>query len=383
MKKNQFLAVVFSIVIILAGVLYYQIVDLGEGRINNNELNNNEEKNQNYEEKNDENKENKEEQKVNKIEIVDNKVKETNSNNIKNTDLSICNENGRIMILMYHKFAETNPNNDEWIRTYSEFKNDLKVLYENNYRPISLTDYVEGNINVPYGMTPVILTFDDAHAGQLSFERDENGVLVPKEKTAVAIMEEFNKEHPDFELKGTFYISSENFFGWTGKTSERLQYLVDLGFELGNRTKTSYYLGNAKTAEKVQEEVGGLAKFVDEYLPGYKIDSLSLPGGSNTKSFKDYLYKGTYEGYEYENKSIVSIYNSFAARSPIDNERNLKNLPRIKVSDDTRGLDYWIKYYKDHPEEKFVSDGDALTYVINKSDENLVTVDSDYEKYVK
>lgn len=383
MKKNQFLAVVFSIVIILAGVLYYQIVDLGEGRIDNNELNNNEEKNQNYEQKNDENKVNKEDQNVNKIEVVDNKVKETNSNNIKNTDLSICNENGRIMILMYHKFAETNPNNDEWIRTYSEFKNDLKVLYENNYRPISLTDYVEGNINVPYGMTPVILTFDDAHAGQLSFERDESGVLVAKENTAVAIMEQFNKEHPDFELKGTFYISSENFFGWTGKTSERLQYLVDLGFELGNRTKTSYYLGNAKTAEKVQEEVGGLAKFVDEYLPGYKIDSLSLPGGSNTKSFKDYLCKGTYEGYEYENKSIVSIYNSFAARSPIDNEKNLTNLPRIKVSDDTRGLDYWIKYYKDHPEEKFVSDGDALTYVINKSDENLVTVDSDYEKYVK
>lgn len=383
MKKNQFLAVVFSIVIILAGVLYYQIVDLGEGRIDNNELNNNEEKNQNYEQKNDENKVNKEDQNVNKIEVVDNKVKETNSNNIKNTDLSICNENGRIMILMYHKFAETNLNNDEWIRTYSEFKNDLKVLYENNYRPISLTDYVEGNINVPYGMTPVILTFDDAHAGQLSFERDESGVLVAKENTAVAIMEQFNKEHPDFELKGTFYISSENFFGWTGKTSERLQYLVDLGFELGNRTKTSYYLGNAKTAEKVQEEVGGLAKFVDEYLPGYKIDSLSLPGGSNTKSFKDYLCKGTYEGYEYENKSIVSIYNSFAARSPIDNEKNLTNLPRIKVSDDTRGLDYWIKYYKDHPEEKFVSDGDALTYVINKSDENLVTVDSDYEKYVK
>ena len=371
MKKNQIIAVVFALVIILSGVLYYQIVDLEKGQLA-------------YE---NEEKENKVDNldKSNEQEIIKETDKKEENNKPTNIekDLSICNENGRIPILMYYKFAETNPNNDEWTRTFAEFENDLKLLYENNYRPISLTDYVEGNINVPYGMTPVILTFDDAHAGQLSFKKDEAGNLVVKEKTAVAIMEKFNKQHPDFELKGTFYISSENFFGFIGKASERLQYLVDLGFELGNRTKTSYYLGNAKSAEKVQQEVGGLAKFVDEYLPGYKIDSLSLPAGSRTKTYADYLYSGEYEGYQYENKSVVSIYNSFAARSPIDNERELTNLPRIKVADDEKGLDYWLKYYKEHPEELYVSDGDPLTYVISKADENLVTVDTSYEKYVK
>lgn len=370
MKKNQVIVIFFALVIILSGVLYYKIVDLGEGRIDN--------ETQKDIQCDDEQKKNEPDNKANE-EVNNDDVVEVKSSEL---DLSKCNENGRIMILMYHKFAESNPNNDEWTRTFAEFKNDLKLLYENNYRPISLTDYVEGNINVPYGMTPVILTFDDGHAGQLSFDRDESGVLVPKEKTAVAIMQEFNREHPDFELKGTFYISSETFFGSKGKISERLQYLVDLGFELGNRTKTGYYLGNSKSAEKVQEEVGGLAKFIDEYLPGYKIDSLSLPGGSNTKSFKSYLYKGIYEGYEYENKSIVSIYNSYAARSPIDNERDLTNLPRIKVADDTRGLEYWINYYKEHEDEKYVSDGDALTFVINKADESLVTVDTNYEKYI-
>lgn len=380
MKKNQVIVIFFALVVILSGIFYYKIVDLGEGRIDIevgkesqklDELNKKDESNTNKVENN-------------KVESNKNGEKTDNVIEVKpaNLDLSKCNENGRIMILMYHKFAETNPNNDEWTRTFSEFKNDLKLLYENNYRPISLTDYVEGNINVAYGMTPIILTFDDGHAGQLSFDRDESGVLVPKKNTAVAIMQEFNKEHPDFELKGTFYISSETFFGSKGKMSERLQYLVDLGFELGNRTKTGYYLGNAKSAEKVQEEVGGLAKFIDEYLPGYKIDSLSLPGGSNTKSFKNYLYKGTYEGYEYENKSVVSIYNSYAARSPIDNERDLTNLPRVKVADDTRGLEYWIEYYKEHEDEKYISDGDALTFVIDKADENLVTVDTNYEKYI-
>lgn len=380
MKKNQIITIVFALVIILSGVLYYEIVDLENGQlIQEEKVENNEQTN--IDKPN--NKDNKQEVEDNTLKVEDKKDTQVVNTNKVEKDLSICNENGRIPILMYYKFAETNPNNDEWTRTFAEFEKDLKLLYENNYRPISLTDYVEGNINVPYGMTPVILTFDDAHAGQMSFNKDSDGNLVIKEKTAVAIMQKFNREHPDFELKGTFYISSENFFGFTGKTSERLQYLVDLGFELGNRTKTSYYLGNAKSAEKVQQEVGGLAKFVDEYLPGYKIDSLSLPAGSRTKTYADYMYSGEYEGYKYENKSVVSIYNSFAARSPIDNERELTNLPRIKVADETRGLDYWVKYYKEHPEELYISDGDALTYVINKADEDLVTVDTSYEKHVK
>jgi len=380
MKKNQFILIVFALVIILSGVLYYEIVDLENGQIvQENNVNNELDVSFEIEDQKDD----KQEVVNNTSKVEENKTQVVVNNDSLQKDLSICNENGRIPILMYYKFAETNPNNDEWTRTFSEFEKDLKLLYKNNYRPISLTDYVEGNINVPYGKTPVILTFDDAHVGQMSFNKDENGNLVIKEKTAVAIMQKFNKEHPDFELKGTFYISSENFFGWTGKTSERLQYLVDLGFELGNRTKTSYYLGNAKSAEKVQQEVGGLAKFVDEYLPGYKIDSLSLPAGSRTKTYANYLYSGEYEGYKYENKTVVSIYNSFAARSPIDNERDLTNLPRIKVADDTRGLAYWVNYYKENPQELYISDGDPLTFVINKADENLVTVDTSYEKHVK
>lgn len=378
MKKNQIIAASFTAVIILAVVLYYQMVDLGEGRINK-PVNNNPIVEQDDEPEILENIPQEPENIPQETDEIDNKEV---ANSI-STDLSICNENGRIMILMYHKFADTNDSNDEWTRTYTEFKNDLKLLYENNYRPISMTDYIEGNINVPYGMTPVVLTFDDGHAGQASFTKGEDGILKIKEKTAVGIMEEFNREHPDFELNGTFYISSTNFFGWTGKTSERLQYLVDLGFEIGNRTKTSYYLGNAKTAEKVQEEVGGFAKYIDEYLPGYKVNSLSLPGGSRTKTFADYLYSGEYEGFAYENKAIVSIYNSYGARSPIDNERDLKNLPRIKVGDKEKDLEYWIKYYNEHPEEKFVSDGNEMTFVINAADEQLVTVDTSYEKYVK
>jgi len=45
-------------------------------------------------------------------------------------------------------------------------------------------------------------------------------------------MEEFYEKHPDFGLKGTFYVNLGNStFEGAGTLQQRLQYLVDKGFE--------------------------------------------------------------------------------------------------------------------------------------------------------
>ena len=291
---------------------------------------------------------------------------------IPENDLSICNENGKIMVLMYHKFAKKS--NDGWTRSLSDFKKDLEILYEKDYYPISMSEYINGMIDVPYGKTPVILTFDDGTAGQLSFEWVDD-VLTVKEDTAVRVYQDFVKEHPDFPMKGTFYIMSTNFFGAKGTLKQRLEYLVNLGFEIGNQTQNHYALQNADSAEKVKEEVGGLAKFVDELIPGYKISSFSPPGGSMTKSYADYVYEGTYEGFNYENKGVVLLYSSKPTFSPIDKELDLKKISRIRVAGNEKinnDLDYWIKYFDEHPEERYVSDGNINTFVINETDKDNI-----------
>ena len=48
-------------------------------------------------------------------------------------------------------------------------KKDLETLYEKGYRPISLTDYVTGNITTELGYTPVVLTFDDGNLNIYKF----------------------------------------------------------------------------------------------------------------------------------------------------------------------------------------------------------------------
>ena len=74
-------------------------------------------------------------------------------------DLSVKpNEAGQIMILMYHNISTPEA---EWVRTPENFRKDLQALYDAGYLPISLTDYVNGNINTPAGKSPYVLTFDD------------------------------------------------------------------------------------------------------------------------------------------------------------------------------------------------------------------------------
>ena len=276
------------------------------------------------------------------------------------------------MVLMYHKFAEKS--SDGWTRSLSDFKNDLEVLYKKNYYPINMREYIEGKIDVPYGKTPVILTFDDGTAGQLSFEWVDDKLTI-KENTAVKVYQDFVKEHPDFPMKGTFYIMSTNFFGAKGTLKQRLEYLIEQGFEIGNQTQNHYALQKADSKEKVVEEVGGLAKFVDELIPGYVINSFSPPGGSMTKKYADNVYSGEYEGFKYENKGIVLLYGSKPTLSPINNELDLKKISRIRVSGNEKldkDLEYWINYFDEHPEEKFVSDGDVNTFVIDAKDAALV-----------
>ena len=98
-----------------------------------------------------------------------------------------------------------------------------------------------------------------------------------------------------------------------------------------------------------------------------------------TKSYANYVYEGTYKGFKYQNKGIVLLYSSKPALSPINKELDLTKISRIRVRGNEKinnDFDYWIEYFDEHPEERYVSDGDVNTFVINAEDRENV-VDSD------
>ena len=57
------------------------------------------------------------------------------------------NESGKIIIVMYHRFADVET--DEYSRSFDNFRKDLEYLYELDYRTVSLNDYLENNMKVP------------------------------------------------------------------------------------------------------------------------------------------------------------------------------------------------------------------------------------------
>ena len=264
------------------------------------------------------------------------------------------NESGRIIIAMFHKFAE-NEGSDEWCRSFDNFYNDLKYLYDHNYRTVSLNDYLNNTMKVPVGCTPIILTFDDGYSGQFNLIQDEAGELIANPKSAVGVMERFYREYPEFGLNGTFYINSTGFFGSVGTNSQKLNYLIDKGFEIGNHTSTHVNFSKA-SKETVLKEVGTVANLVRKEANGYEITSLALPFGISSKEYKSLIAEGEYEGQKYKN-NIILLVGAEPAYSVNNEKTNLLSLPRVRARGGNKVVDYdlyfWLERMEQNPNLKY------------------------------
>lgn len=294
-------------------------------------------------------------------------------------DLSLKpNEAGKIMVLMYHGIDETEK---EWVRTPENFRKDLTALYDQGYRPISLTDYVSGNIITDQGYSPVVITFDDALEN--NFRYLEDGSIDPD--CAVGVLLDFKETHPDFPLQVTFFADGPVAFGPKAEEREKINFIIEQGMDIGNHTLDHVNFKNSDQAE-IEYQIGCQARYLDELIEceNYKVNTLALPYGSRPKEeLMSYLQKGSYEGFEYENVAILNV-GSKPGFSPYHTDFNPLSIPRVRASEMNVGnlgiysyLDYFIK----HPEERFISDGmTKIITVPQGSQENLV--ETDRELYI-
>lgn len=283
------------------------------------------------------------------------------------------NEAGRIMIVMFHNFVEEYTKGDkQYTTTFDAFEKLLQDLYDSGYRLINLNDYLEGNIDVPAGCIPMVFTFDDGTAGQFNLI-EKDGKLVANPRSAVGIMEKFNESHPDFGLKGTFYVNLGNqTFGGEGTLAERLSYLVSKGFEIGNHTYTHINLAETKSADKIQEELGKNQKKMYELIPGYKLKTFSRPYGNISENLIQYVIKGSYEGVEYENFAIMKV-GAEPAPSPFSVKFDPMALARVRssgIEPVDQDLEWWLNSMS--RERQYISDGNPDTVSVPKSQEEFV-----------
>ena len=287
------------------------------------------------------------------------------------------NELGRIMILEYHQLG---PEEDRWTRSYANFWHDLELLYTNGFRPIGLNDLIDNRIDVPAGYSPVVLTFDDSSPMQFAFVTGENGDLVPDPNSAVGMLERFHALHADWRLKGTFFVlpgadPPHDLFGQKEYKERKLRYLADTGFEIGNHTFWHQRLDQLKTRGEVEAELARAVKSIQAAVPGYQVRALALPLGLFPAD-PAWAREGSYEGTTYSNEAVLL---ATGGSTPPPNHRQFDpfNLPRIQATN--MELDFeevYVGYFIQHPEDRYVSDGDPDLLVFPKSLEAAYRVGS-------
>lgn len=265
------------------------------------------------------------------------------------------NEGGKIMVLMYHNIGDEE---EEWVRTPENFRRDLEVLYEKGYRPIKLTDYVAGKIDTPAGLTPYVITFDDARENNFRYLAD--GSIDPN--CAVGILMDFASDHPDFKPHATFFVNGPVPFRVDGEEKEKVQYLIDNGMDIGNHSYGHEDYTHLDGAD-LQESIGWQANYLTSVAPdGYQVNTLALPFGSRPQdsSLTHYLKSGEYEGKAYENVAVLDVgWDPWY--SPFHSSFDPYTIHRVRASEtnvDGVGMYDWMDYFDNNPEERFISDGD-------------------------
>jgi peptidoglycan/xylan/chitin deacetylase (PgdA/CDA1 family) len=274
-----------------------------------------------------------------------------------------ANELGQVLVVMYHLIDSDVSQSPDWTRTPEEFRNDMALLKAEGYYPVNVRDLAAGNIDIPAGKSPVVITFDDSSPGQYRILDD--GSTDPD--CAVGIMQQA-VEAGGWASRASFFVlldvvpKERELFGQE-KQREKLRNLVDWGYEIGSHTVTHLDLKKASTDEAKKQLAQSQATLEELIGGGYQITSLSVPFG-NYPSSDDILKSGTHNDITYAYDAAVSI----AARpspSPFSAKFDPFHIPRIRGGKDQQtGSDYLkaaIQNFKNHPELRYISDGDPTT----------------------
>lgn len=299
------------------------------------------------------------------------------------------NELGNVPIMMYHgiknmKNNETNyiggnVDKDGYTRTSEAFRNDLEKYYQKGYRMISLSDYINGVIEVEYGYSPIILTFDDGNENNIKVTGlDSEGNIIIDPNSAVGILEEFKKKYPDYGVTAIFFITN-NLFNQPDYNDKIIKWLVNNGYEVGNHTRGHDNFSKIDT-NKTQEVVGYMYNKLESIIGDKYSKIVALPFGSPyNKTHENYKYiiNGSYNNIEYQTEAALRV-GWEPELSPFNKDFDKTFLKRCRAYDNN-GIDFDIEMIlRILDKKRYISDGDINTIVTNSN--NTEIINNKYDK---
>jgi hypothetical protein len=264
-----------------------------------------------------------------------------------------ANELGVVPVLMYHQLQEDG--GSVYDMTEEQYRQELEWLFDNGYRPITTSQLARGDIDVPAGTKPVVLTYDDSTSSQATLTDD--GELDPA--TSLGILVEIAARYDDVEPRASVYVISGSLFGGTAAGEQVLEVLHGHGMEIGNHTHTHPNLRGLSSAE-VQDELATNVAVVTGLVPDAEVATLSLPLGVWPDD-RDAAVSGSSDNGSYRNEGILLV-GANPAPSPFDAAFDPLAIPRIRANVDPEAefeSAWWFEIIgAGGNSAPFVSDGD-------------------------
>ncbi len=274
------------------------------------------------------------------------------------------NELGWVMVMMYHTIDYTG---GDYSTTPEEFRSDLQWLYDHDFYVIPIHDYITNNIKAPAGKRPIVLTFDDGSISQFRYIVDASGKKTIDPNCTVAILEDFFGKHPDFGRGGLFSILPLAPFAWPDGEDqvpyekEKVQFLLDHGYEIGNHTVNHIYM-NEHTTTEIEKELADAVDMMRSFDPRSQEEVIAVPFGTypahgDTTAFEGFDLNGKH----YAFKAALNV-GANPGYSPVDSDYEPYWIPRIRGSRDQ--VNQWFSFVEDNPGIMYVSDGNPDTITI-------------------
>ena len=300
------------------------------------------------------------------------------------------NELGKVPIMMYHGIREKTSNStgttggnvdkDGYNRTPEAFRKDLEFYYENGYEMIRLEDYINGIVDVSYGKSPIILTFDDGNEDNIKVTGlDSNGNILIDKNSAIGILEEFKTNHKDAKVTATFFVNG-GIFNQSEYNEKILNWMIDNGYDIGNHTQTHLDIKKS-SGERVQKEIAYVYDELERIIPNKYVKIIALPFGSpyvkTHENFK-YVLNTTYNNKTYETEAALRVgWEPEVSCFSKDFDKTF--LKRCRAYDNN-GKEFDIQMvFNNLKNNRYISDGNTKTITIPESSKNLISQDNTLE----
>lgn len=178
---------------------------------------------------------------------------------------------GDILALMYHDLTENAAWTSAWTTMPDKFRADMTALLDAGYQPLSVEDYVAGNIRE--GQDYFVVTFDDGYTSNLTM--------------ALPILEELGIPATVFVITGS--VAADGHMTW-----EELDALTASGtVSVYSHTETHMKANENTTAAFLANEHTAWAQIEENLSPAMK--AMAYPHGAYTRETMEALAA---EGYE-------------------------------------------------------------------------------------